>query len=176
MRDCNVLESISQSLGGKGGALSLETSHIVHITQSSFKFNEADYGGAAFLQLSNSIINHCIYVNNGACIGGALYLKKSNLTVQNLVIGNNRASSYGGGIYSLSSSLKFLDSLKFHNNSVQLTTGKGGAIYVLDSNEECKINLSLILWSNKTLGRAWDPRANGAWLSKLTERNMKCLS
>ena len=29
---------------------------------------------------------------------------------------------------------------------------------------------------NKTLGRAWDPRANGAWLSKLTERNMKCLS
>ena len=29
---------------------------------------------------------------------------------------------------------------------------------------------------NKTLGRARDPRANGAWLSKLTERNMKCLS
>ena len=31
-------------------------------------------------------------------------------------------------------------------------------------------------FSNKTLGRAQDPRANGAWLSKLTERNMKCLS
>ena len=30
--------------------------------------------------------------------------------------------------------------------------------------------------ANKTLGRARDPRANGAWLSKLTERNMKCLS
>ena len=29
---------------------------------------------------------------------------------------------------------------------------------------------------NKTLGRARDPRANSAWLSKLTERNMKCLS
>ena len=29
---------------------------------------------------------------------------------------------------------------------------------------------------NKTLGRAQDPHANGAWLSKLTERNMKCLS
>ena len=29
---------------------------------------------------------------------------------------------------------------------------------------------------NKTLGRAWDPRANSAWLSKLTERNMKSLS
>ena len=29
---------------------------------------------------------------------------------------------------------------------------------------------------NKTLGRARDPRANGAWLSKLTEWNMKCLS
>ena len=24
---------------------------------------------------------------------------------------------------------------------------------------------------NKTLSRAWDPRANGAWLSKLTELN-----
>ena len=148
MRDCNALESTSQSHGGKGGALSLETSHIVHITQSSFKFNEADYGGAAFLQLSDSIINHCIYVNNWACIGGALYLKKSNLTVQNLMIRNNTASSYGGGIYSLSSSLKFLDIFKFHNNSVQLSTGKGGAIYVMDSNEECKINSCPILWSN----------------------------
>ena len=30
---------------------------------------------------------------------------------------------------------------------------------------------------NKTLGRAQDPRANGAWLSNfLTERSMKCLS
>ena len=29
---------------------------------------------------------------------------------------------------------------------------------------------------NKTLGRARDPRANGTWLSKLTERNTKCLS
>ena len=28
----------------------------------------------------------------------------------------------------------------------------------------------------KTLGRALDPRANGAWLSKLTHYNMKCLS
>ena len=29
---------------------------------------------------------------------------------------------------------------------------------------------------NKTLGRAQDPRANGACLNKLTEWNMKCLS
>ena len=29
---------------------------------------------------------------------------------------------------------------------------------------------------NKTLSRARDPCVNGAWLSKLTERNMKCLS
>ena len=28
----------------------------------------------------------------------------------------------------------------------------------------------------KTLGRARDPRANGTWLNKLTESNMKCLS
>ena len=28
--------------------------------------------------------------------------------------------------------------------------------------------------NNKTLGRAQDPCANGAWLSKLTECNMKC--
>ena len=60
MRDCNALECTSQSHGGKGGALTLETSHIAHITGSSFKFNEADYGGAAFLQLPDSIINHCI--------------------------------------------------------------------------------------------------------------------
>ena len=31
-------------------------------------------------------------------------------------------------------------------------------------------------FSNKMLSRARDPRANGAWLNKLTERNMKCLS
>ena len=31
-------------------------------------------------------------------------------------------------------------------------------------------------YHNKTLGRARDPRTNGAWLNKLTERNMKCLS
>ena len=30
--------------------------------------------------------------------------------------------------------------------------------------------------NNKTLVRAQDLRANGAWLSKLTEWNMKCLS
>ena len=30
--------------------------------------------------------------------------------------------------------------------------------------------------NNKTLGRARDPRAIGAWLNKLTEWNMKCLS
>ena len=28
---------------------------------------------------------------------------------------------------------------------------------------------------HKTLGRAEDLRANGSWLSKLTELNMKCL-
>ena len=28
-------------------------------------------------------------------------------------------------------------------------------------------------FSNKTLGRALDPRANGTWLSKLTEWNKK---
>ena len=38
------------------------------------------------------------------------------------------------------------------------------------------MSMSLGTVSNKTLGRARDPRANGAWLSKLTERNMKCLS
>ena len=31
-------------------------------------------------------------------------------------------------------------------------------------------------FSNKTLVRAQDPRAKGAWLSKLTEWNMKWLS
>ena len=38
------------------------------------------------------------------------------------------------------------------------------------------INNDMSMPFDKTLGRARDPHANGAWLSKLTERNMKCLS
>ena len=40
------------------------------------------------------------------------------------------------------------------------------------------VNCTWVLdyFNNKTFGRAQDPRANGAWLSKLTECNMKCLS
>ena len=40
----------------------------------------------------------------------------------------------------------------------------------------CTLCSHCILYKDKTLGRARDPCANGAWLSKLTERNMKCLS
>ena len=35
--------------------------------------------------------------------------------------------------------------------------------------KECKVVKKKHLLVNKTLGRARDPRANGAWLNKLTE-------
>ena len=47
-----------------------------------------------------------------------------------------------------------------------------------DENVNDKSNSVMISLQNenKMLGRAQDPRANGAWLSKLTECKMKCLS
>ena len=51
------------------------------------------------------------------------------------------------------------------------------------SHQECTgilwffpVILEYNLTRNKTLGRALDLRANGAWLSTITELNMKCLS
>jgi predicted outer membrane repeat protein len=64
-----------------------------------------------------------------------MYFNHASATIRNCIISQNQATTYGGGIYGLLSSL-IIDNCEFISNST-LSSGYGGAIYLEQSSINC---------------------------------------
>ena len=114
------------TVGGFVGGAIIATNSTVSISQSRFKDNRADTGGAIYAS-QHSIINMSgnEFINNDAIFGGGvLFSNNSNITVEAL---NEFHNSITSGVIGCGSSSIIIQASKFHDN---------GAVYaggVLDS-------------------------------------------
>ena len=118
-----------------GGALSLFQSRAIFDGESRFENNVAENGGAIHsVESELNVIGTLILTNNKAKgDGGGLYIAQSELNCQPegfLSISSNSAFHRGGGIQTISSTVRSISSLEtnvlFFNNSAK----KGGGIYL----------------------------------------------
>ena len=121
-----------------GGAITSYES-IIHIRNSNFKKNGAEFAGGAMHCGASSIFLYetCTLTDNHAEHGGAIYLDylvQYHITHGATVItANNTASTDGGGIH-----LSYHCSLTLHSQSTLYilenhALGSGGGIYVFQS-------------------------------------------
>ena len=122
--NCTFINNTAQY----GGALHI-TDGVLQISNTLFIDNHADiYGGSlAGLYDSRITLSNVEFLNSRAIRfdGGAIYLLKSYLYGNEIVIENSSASSFGGAIASLNSTVE-LTCLNASNNFAKYD---GGAIY-----------------------------------------------
>jgi CSLREA domain-containing protein len=122
-----------KSTSDRGGGIWSEGNVIIDGV-SNFSDNDAEYGGAIYLNDSTRTItlnSNATFDNNTVPVhGGALYTY--GLTVDgNLTLSNNAVSGAGAGIYSLGpNDIHVTGNAIFTNNDTPQSTGdRGGAIY-----------------------------------------------
>lgn len=130
--------------GEYGGAIDCRRSikdllGAINLFNCSTVRNRAAHGG--FLHLVNCYVSigenkdkSSNITSNKAIQGGAIYAEGSDLYIFGY-LSNNTAEASGGAIFAVNSRL-FLDGATFSHNWVTSTVGKGGAIYIQDSNCE----------------------------------------
>ena len=127
-RKC-VLFSPELAIGGClpgesiGGAV-IATNSTIDISQSKFKDNQADIGGAIFAE-QHSIINMTrnVFVHNSPTFaGGVLFSDSSIITIEASEFHNNSATFTGGVLFSDSSTIT-IEASEFHNNSANFAGG-----------------------------------------------------
>ncbi len=123
----------------------------------------ASYGAGIYCQLSDSLINHCVIVENRLegfeCMGGGIYCENSSLTISYCEIAQNKdfmglaQFGIGGGIYCKGTGIVHISNCFIHDNEVYL----GGAAIACGSAQisNCTITNNWGGW-----GRAIETGAN----------------
>ena len=146
--NCFFFNSQVNNNHGRGGAIAAETLFEIHLYLCNFVHNKAGYGGAISLYHCRTYILDCSFVRNEAYSGGSIFSNMSVINSTNLTISTGIASFTGGGIVLYHSKLTFNGTTIFKENQVILESGKGGAIFVMDAKEECKVNSCSLSWTN----------------------------
>ena len=111
-----------------GGALTVVRSSIAFYDKLQLQENSGANGGAV-LAVESDIINygHCMFSRNSAEKGGAVSAYKSRVKFRgNVTLEANTATSHGGGIYAISSTIQlYSHTSSFSENSAI----HGGAVY-----------------------------------------------
>ena len=150
IESCDFLDNEVYNETGRGGALASYNEQL-NIFSSNFHGNRAQYGGAIFSQNTSLIaIQGSSFSSNQAAQGGGVYSNTTNVEICNSTFQHNVATNYGGSITLTQAKLYFRGHSKFTNNTVQATSGRGGAIFVRDRRENCSVNSCLISWTNYT--------------------------
>lgn len=119
---------------GSGGALRVDDGVVVRIDGCTFDGNEADYGGAALLDMDAATVVGSRFLRNLAFnAGGALYVHGGAATLQNLAFVGNTAGSDGGalrfegGSGHVAEALVFADNASSNGSAIHLFGGAGAA-------------------------------------------------
>ena len=132
-----ILQPFLSGTANVGGALIVTNSNL-GISHSHFIGNNAQLGGALFLQeRSNVSVNDSMFANNTAthcngdqCHGGAMFFRSScNVTVHNCTFINNTSGFNGGAIALFHSTYSGTQNVFYLNEAVYA----GGAVYAHDS-------------------------------------------
>ena len=114
----------------EGGAITTDQLCNVSITNSSFKGNRADLGGALFINGSSIDISNSSFVDNHATqqllsryiYGGVIFTVNSTIHIRHVQFHNNEANGGGGVIWAQKSKIISTDS-HFNNNKAQREGG-----------------------------------------------------
>jgi len=127
-----------------GGAVSAKESNV-HIWNSTFADNDAYAGGAAFFRGSNAEIWNSTFTSNEATQkGGALYVERSRVAIWDSAFTSNEAD-YGGALFVNESPVQIRDSTFTGNKAGDY----GGAIRVEDSSAKDSL---LQVWDSTFTG------------------------
>lgn len=117
-----------------GGGIYAEGSAVPRITNCQFTDNRACAGGGMYWENSTAYISQSKFENCTSMFGGAMAIVDSNSIIFDCTFNKNIAvnpGGQGGGIYSASSAVKFLD-CKFDENIAKMS---GGGAYFAGSLE-----------------------------------------
>ena len=149
--NCSFFSSQVNNSHGIGGAIAVETHFELHLNLCNFFHNKAGYGGAIYLYNVSTYVLDCSFVRNEAYYsGGSIFSNMSVINSANLTISTGMASFTGGGIVLYHTKLTFNGTTTFTENQVKLDSGKGGAIFVMDEKEDCRVDSCSLSWTNHT--------------------------
>ena len=118
---------------GNGGVIVGQSNSVITIQNSNLTYNNANYGGALYVdQGTMIIINTTLAYNNAISRGGAIQNNQGNLTINNSTLIYNNAGDLGGAIFNNANLT--IDNSNLNNNSAN----DGGAI----TNYAGKINIT----------------------------------
>ena len=121
-----------------GGSL-YSTGFKLQISHANFVENEAKFGGAQYINNTQMNISSGIYINNTACTGGAIYSLQSYIHIGMVQLIANKA-------FSSNINMKSITSLYYNFQSE--SSGKGGAIFVNDTIQDCPLNSCRVTWNS----------------------------
>ena len=131
-----------RSKKGKGGAIAIQGHYKTNV-HKSFEHKDTKYVGA--------IVTNCNFEENFAGTGGAFYSNYSKIYMKDITIWKNYAQFNGGGMALDLSTISLSGYLNFSNNEVTSKEGKGGAIYIDDRSEDCRVNSCSISWTDESM-------------------------
>ena len=137
---------------GSAGAIYLNGSAYLNISNSSFISNNATGNGGAIVKNSFADLNisNVTFQDNSASDGGALYVNNVGMYIIYIDISNfisNKASNSGGAIYQYGNDLNILNS-NFTSNSAN--AGSGGALFY-NLGDDLLINFAIFENNNASI-------------------------
>lgn len=115
----------------RGGALYCLNSSDVHILNSRFANNKADYGGALAISGSDIFMQNCLLEYNfGSHDAGAMFVRDASEPIlDNLTFSNNMCNYDGGAMFISSGSAPTISNSRFYYNKARdYYDGSGGGI------------------------------------------------
>jgi CSLREA domain-containing protein len=108
-----------------GGGLSNFSGSTATLTDVTFSYNIAEYGGGMYNEGSSPTLMDVTFSANTATSGGGMLNLFSSPTLTNVTFSANTASNIGGGMYNINNSNPTLTSVTFDDNSAP----GGGGMY-----------------------------------------------
>lgn len=102
---------------------------------SGARFSTQSYGGGIYIEFGSPWIEGNIITTNSATFGGGIAVYGGDIgpTITGNRIEKNTSSGDGGGIYFVSDASGIVTNNWINDNKVSLTTGRGGAVYMVES-------------------------------------------
>lgn len=137
-------------------SLTFDSFEVDTSTRNILASPSVDFGGAGlYITKSRVTLHNVALQNNTALLGGAIAIEDSNVTMTNCKIVRNQATSYGGGVFALTSNLTIYYSI-FELNNVTSTAedvaGSGGALHFTGT-QQYAVEIAGCVFQNNTAQR-----------------------